>query len=52
MTSKLRDKLFIGGGWTPGRSVRTLEVVNVGSEKSHTGKDLEAHCQMEEPVTP
>jgi hypothetical protein len=23
----------------------------VGSEKSHTGKDLEAHCQMEELVT-
>src|SRR3712207_5739955 len=33
MTSKFRDKLFIGGGWTPGRSGRTFEVVNPSTEE-------------------
>ena len=33
MTSKLRDKLFIGGEWTPGRSGRTFEVVNPSTEE-------------------
>ena len=33
MTSKLRDKLFIGGGWTSGRSRRTFEVVNPSTEE-------------------
>ena len=33
MTSKLRDKLSIGGGWTPGRSGRTFEVVNPSTEE-------------------
>jgi aldehyde dehydrogenase (NAD+) len=33
MTSKLRDKLFIGGGWTSGRSDRTFEVVNPSTEE-------------------
>ena len=33
MKTKLRDKLFIGGGWTPGRSGRTFEVVNPSTEE-------------------
>ena len=32
MTSKLRDKLFIGG-WTSGRSGQTFEVVNPSTEE-------------------
>ena len=34
MTSKLRDKLSISGGWTPGRSGRTFEVVNPSTEET------------------
>ncbi len=34
MTSILRDKLFVGGGWTPGRSGRTFEVVNPSTEET------------------
>ena len=33
MTSRLRDKLFIGGGWTSGRSDHTFEVVNPSTEE-------------------
>jgi aldehyde dehydrogenase (NAD+) len=33
MSLKLRDKLFIGGGWTPGRSGRAFEVVNPSTEE-------------------
>ena len=33
MTSKLRDKLSIGGEWTSGRSGRTFEVVNPSTEE-------------------
>ena len=34
MTSKLRDKLFIGGGWTSGRSRQTFEGVNPSTEET------------------
>jgi aldehyde dehydrogenase (NAD+) len=33
MTSTTRDRLFIGGGWTPGRSGRTFEVVDPSTEE-------------------
>ncbi|HEV2744019.1 MAG TPA: aldehyde dehydrogenase family protein, partial [Rubrobacter sp.] len=33
MTSRLRDQLFIAGGWTPGRSGRTFEVVDPSTEE-------------------